>query len=421
MAKAAAQTKEPVVDHSIIIKKVADNPILLMTDEKALDSYLAALRADVDANPGDVKTAKGRDQIKSQAAEIGRKKTAIDKERLRKTEEWRTMTATVNAAGKVVKERMQALQDEVRAPLTAWEESEEARQNEVNEILTDMRQAVIIQVGVGSDELRERLDRIRGRNLSDETFGPRIHEAVDLRDEAVAALQAAIERIEQEERDRAELQRLREERELREKEDADRAWQEQEARDKEEADRAAAAAEEQRQKDQAAQIEREREEAAQAAQHEAERLAEERRLEAEREAQRKIDEANAAALAARQDAATGRAMTVIREAALGFVEGENTPWDKIIVHLQALDVSNDTLGRDAITVSRARDTAIERANEKLAAAAEELRKQQDQDYRTSIKTKVKQALMTCGADEETARKIVIAVLAGEIPNVTLTF
>lgn len=61
MAKAAAQTKEPVVDHSIIIKKVADNPILLMTDEKALDSYLAALRADVDANPGDVKTAKGRD------------------------------------------------------------------------------------------------------------------------------------------------------------------------------------------------------------------------------------------------------------------------------------------------------------------------------------------------------------------------
>lgn len=172
------------------------------------------------------------------------------------------MTATVNAAGKVVKERMQALQDEVRAPLTAWEESEEARQNEVSEILTDMRQAVIIQVGVGSDELRERLDRIRGRNLSDETFGSRIHEAVDLRDEAVAALQAAIERIEQEERDRAELQRLREERELREKEDADRARQEQEARDKEEADRAAAAAEEQRQKDQAAQIERERAEAA---------------------------------------------------------------------------------------------------------------------------------------------------------------
>jgi colicin import membrane protein len=29
--------------------------------------------------------------------------------------------------------------------------------------------------------------------------------------------------------------------------------------------------------------------------------------------------------------------------------------------------------------------------------------------------------MTCGADEETARKIVVAILAGEIPAVSLRY
>lgn len=31
------------------------------------------------------------------------------------------------------------------------------------------------------------------------------------------------------------------------------------------------------------------------------------------------------------------------------------------------------------------------------------------------------AIMSCGVDEETARKIVVAILANEIPNVTLRF
>ena len=102
MAKAAVKPAEAIVDFEAIKKEVADNPIILFMDASKLIAYLAALRDEVEQNPGDVGTAKGRDTIKANAAEIGRKKSAIDKERLRKTEEWRSMTATVNAAGKAV-------------------------------------------------------------------------------------------------------------------------------------------------------------------------------------------------------------------------------------------------------------------------------------------------------------------------------
>lgn len=45
----------------------------------------------------------------------------------------------------------------------------------------------------------------------------------------------------------------------------------------------------------------------------------------------------------------------------------------------------------------------------------------DQAHRTAVKSAAKTAIMSCGADEETARKIVVAILANEIPNVTLRF
>ena len=78
------------------------------------------------------------------------------------------------------------------------------------------------------------------------------------------------------------------------------------------------------------------------------------------------------------------------------------------------------------------DEANKRADkaEALAAAArqkeaDELaaqkKRDEDQAHRTSIKTKVKLAIMSCGADEETARKIIMAILADEIPNVELKF
>ena len=377
MARAAQKVDAPIADHDAIKREVADKPIIVLMDPAKLEAYVAALRAEVAECPGDVDTARGRDVIRANAAEIGKKKSAIDRERLRSTEEWRNNINTVNAAGKLVKERLQALQDETRAPLTAWEEREASRKAEAEAILADMKAAAVVQVGDTVDALRERLDRIRSRNLSDEMFGPRIEEVTDLRDETVASLQAAIERAEQEEADRAELARLRAEREQREREEAARREREAEEAAAAERQRIEAEAEARRQAEEAARLERERQEAAARAAREAEE-----RAQAERDRVQREHEEQLAAERRRAEEAERVAQAE----------------------------------RDRIAAEQA-----ERERQEREQREERARREADQAHRTAVKGKVKQAMMSCGADEDTARKIVLAILAGEVPHTTISF
>lgn len=64
---------------------------------------------------------------------------------------------------------------------------------------------------------------------------------------------------------------------------------------------------------------------------------------------------------------------------------------------------------------RERAAAIQR--DKDAQAAREA----DRKHRSALMGEAKQAIMTCGADEETAKKVVLAIIAGEVPHVTLRF
>jgi chromosome segregation ATPase len=254
----------------------------------------------------------------------------------------------------------------VRQPLTDWEEREEARKAEADLILTNLRDAAIVRADETAEDVERRLERIRGINLNDELFGPRIEMAVDLRDDAVKALGEALARLKQQEADRAELERLR--RVARERE-------EQEARERQEAeDRRAEEqrkAEEQRRADAAAEQARKdaEEAAARAHQEELNRI--------EREKQAEIDAANERARKAEEEAAAERKRI---------------------------------------------------ADEKAAAEAEARReaeakakREADQEHRTAVRRAAKEAIMSCGADEETARKIVLAIQAGEVPAVRIEF
>lgn len=434
MAKRATRpAAQSTVDHSLILKEVSDNAVIVLTDPVKLDQYLAALRAEVDANPGDTATASGRDIIRSNASGIGKKKSAIEKVRLAKTEEWRSLTAAVNAAGKVVKERFQALQDEVRAPLTAWEEREDARKSEAQAIIDDMLASSVVRIDDTSASIQERLDRIRGRNLSDEMFGPRIMEVTDLRDSTVATLQVALERVAQAEKDAADLARMRAEEDQRIADEAAR-------RAREEADAAAAAkarqdaeAEEQRKADEAARLQREREEAADLAKRAAEEAAAQAIRDAEDKARREkeeadakaaaeIAEANARALKARQEAAANRTIAIIRECAMGALNGRKEPWAVIVTHLEdSVDVCVDTLGDHVSEVSRLRNAALEHARSAQAEEAEAERKKRDQAHRASINNAAKTAIMTCGVEEDTAKKVVLAIAGGAIPHISISY
>jgi colicin import membrane protein len=356
----------PAVDVSDLIKRVEDNPALVLTNEKAFEAYYAHVEQQALGVKADLSTAAGRDRIRSAASEVARKKTAFDKARKELTEDYRRKTATINTVGKVVVDRFAALQLRVRQPLTDWEEREEARKAEADLILTNLRDAAIVRADETAEDVERRLERIRGINLNYELFGPRIEMAVDLRDDAVKALGEALARLKQQEADRAELERLR--RVARERE-------EQEARERQEAeDRRAEEqrkAEEQRRADAAAEQARKdaEEAAARAHQEELNRI--------EREKQAEIDAANERARKAEEEAAAERKRI---------------------------------------------------ADEKAAAEAEARReaeakakREADQEHRTAVRRAAKEAIMSCGADEETARKIVLAIQAGEVPAVRIEF
>lgn len=67
--------------------------------------------------------------------------------------------------------------------------------------------------------------------------------------------------------------------------------------------------------------------------------------------------------------------------------------------------------------------AIERARvaETDRIAAETARREANLRHRTAVKTAAKKAVMKQGVDDETAAKIIMAIIAGEVPNVTLAF
>ncbi len=355
---------------------VQANPGIVLLDTEKFDVWYETLKASAPTD-ADVTTRKGQDALRSYAAKVRSEKASIDKARLRLTKEWRDMTAQANEAGKIIGERLESLAVEVRKPLTDWEEAEKARVAECEATIERIIAAGTVTLDDTAATVRERGAAIWQTEIDAERFGALFDRASTAKDHTVSLLKTALARLTQEEADRAELDRLRAEAAEREA----REQAEREAREAEErAEAEAKAAEERRiaaEKAEAERIARVEREAAERAQREAEAAA--------RAEQERRDRQHAEALAAERRRA---------EEAERAAQAE----------------------RDRIAAEEAA-----RKNEADRIAAEQAQREADQAHRTAVKTAAKQALMTCGADEETARKIVVAILAGEVPNVTLRF
>ncbi len=375
MATAAQLDLAPAPGTDIVVA-VANEPGIVLLDRVKFDAWYEKLaaKAPIDA---DVTTTKGRDALRSFAAEVRREKAAIDKARLRLTKEWRDMVAHANDAGKEINDRLEQLAIEARKPLTEWEEAETARVNRCREIIDGFKADAVVTLDDTAATVRARGAGIWQIALDEEQFRDLLPEAQQAKEHAVATLKTALARLEKEEADRAELERLRAENEARE------------AREREEAaERERVEAERRAEEERAA---REAEEA---------RLAEERRVAAEKAEAERIERA-------REEAAEAERQRVEREHA-----------EQLAAERRRAEEAER-----AAQAERDRIAAAEAARQAEAQrlADEQAAREADQAHRTAVKSKAKQAIMSCGADEETARKIVMAIIAGEVPAVKLEF
>lgn len=347
---------------------IAQNPVLAITHPEKFAEFLKDIRAELDDFTPDVSTPTGRKRIASMAYKVTRTKTAIDAAGKELNAEKRKEIDKVDEERRSIRSKLDALADEIRKPLDEWEAAEEERLAQIAEDNRYVMQMPLASIDDGSDEIRSRVQELEAFKLDAEVHQDEFAAIVETRQRGIDSLKATLERALLHEANQRELERLRAEKEERERTEAARL--EREAAEKAERERLNREEFERRER-----VEREK---AEAEQREKDRLAaiaeaEERArreaaAQAAREAQEKIDEANR---------------------------------------------------RTAALEKEARD----REDREAAERREQERRDKDRAHRSEVMKAAKEAIMQAapGINEVAAKQIVLAIVADEIPNVSLRF
>lgn len=100
--------------------------LTVFTDPDQIDPVLKRIADEARALVPDVTTAKGRAEIKSVAYRVAQSKTYLDNLGKDLVAEYKELPRKIDATRKMARDFLDALRDEVRAPLDAWE-AEQAR------------------------------------------------------------------------------------------------------------------------------------------------------------------------------------------------------------------------------------------------------------------------------------------------------
>ncbi|MEL5392845.1 hypothetical protein [Serratia nevei] len=263
-------------------------PAINITDDMApaiyqpngLDQFFEQIKSAVSREVPDLSTKKGRDRVASLAAQVSRSKTAVEKpgrDYLRRLKE------AVKPAEQEIRrfvDNCDALRDEIRRPLTEFEEAEKQRVADLQQRLSSLRGSADVVDELGnvpaSAEISARLESVKATAI-DESWQEVTAEAGVAKDAAITKLEAALKTALQREAEAAELERLR-------LEQAAAAQREREAKIQREAEeRARREAEEKSRAELAAAAQREADAKAAAERAEQERIAAEQRAEREKQ------------------------------------------------------------------------------------------------------------------------------------------
>lgn len=336
--------------------------------ENGLDSFLEKIRAGVNEVP-DLSTAKGRARIASLAAQVSRSKTAVEKPGRDYLKRLKEQPKVVEAELRRFVTECDQLRDEVRRPLTEWEDAEKARTEALQQRLVDLRALADVIDTAGnylpSADIQARILEAKSVVL-DDSWQERAAEAGIAKYSTIQQLEASLVIAQKREHEAAELDRLR-----KEAEEKARLEREENIR-REAAEQAKSDAEEKAQAEIDAAARRESE--ARAATERAER----EKIEAQQKAER---EAKAAAEKAEQE--------------------KNA----------------------AIAAERRRQEEAESARlaEQKRIAEEEARRAADKEHRRSINRQAIADLIESGLTQEMAEKALIAIASGKVSAVSIKY
>lgn len=341
----------------------------VFTEPGGIESIISKLESDVRSIDTDISTPAGRAAIKSLAHKVARSKTALDEMGKALVADLKKQTGAVDADRKIVRDRLDALKDEVRKPLTDWEDAEADRisghQNAIQAIL-DL--ATFEAERPAASDISARLSEIEAMPARDwqEFAKP----GTAARSDAFAKLTIMKSTAVKFEAEQAELARLR----------AEQVAREQKERD----DRIAAEAAEQARLIAEAKAAREAKEASDLAE------AERRKIEQDR------GDAIARAEKAERDAAAAKA-----KAAKDKKE------------------SADKADREKAAALKAERDRV--AAEEAAAHDAAAKREADQDHKRAINSEAVAALVAAGLSQMDGIKAITAIVRGTVPNVRVMY
>ncbi|EPE1583537.1 hypothetical protein ACSGUA_002442 [Escherichia coli] len=175
-----------IMDLVVIEKK---NAMAVFTNNDQLDPLIEAIEKEARSLVPDVTTKKGRDAIASMAHKVARSKTYIDNAGKALVAELKALPKQIDESRRVVRERLDALKDEVRRPLTEWEAEQERIKTE----------EAMNALHVEALAMNEEFDRqLAARIESDHEMALLMNDAFD-REQADKAAEAERQRIAHEE------------------------------------------------------------------------------------------------------------------------------------------------------------------------------------------------------------------------------
>lgn len=271
----------------VVIEK--SSAMAVFTNNEQLDPIIEKIEKEARSLVPDVSTKKGRDAIASMAHKVARSKTYIDNAGKDLVAELKALPKQIDESRRIVRERLDALKDEVRRPLTEWEAEQERIKAEEAALVkaeedrkkfeSDHEMALLMNDAFDREVAEKKAEAERQRIAHEEELKRQAAEQAKREAEEKAAADLAAAKKREEDAIAAKAQA-----ELLAKQAKERAVQEaKDAAEKAEAEKQAAIADEQRKaQEEADRIKREAEA------KEAARLAEEKRI-ADEKAKREAD------------------------------------------------------------------------------------------------------------------------------------
>jgi hypothetical protein len=188
-----------------ILNKNIDAKLLFIEPKKTIE-IIDHIKKEAKSFIPDISTSKGRKEIASLASKIAKSKVALDNMGKELVSSQKEQIKAVDNERKIIRDELDALKLEIRKPLTDWEESKKEEERKLKESLDSIINS--------KPELQDTISELKSKFLflskfDFNIFPENMEEAKTIASANMEALKARKEQIEEQEKQKAELAKIR--------------------------------------------------------------------------------------------------------------------------------------------------------------------------------------------------------------------